>query len=136
MYYNWRDIIMEKTIPAEVVDKYINGYFKHKYHIDIGRQPHFWDAVRVLSANINADVSRIIDENADYCLIDVFGYYSVKYVESDVTTVTDLAKKIATEIIEEENKTILPVDVFLLSKKLEEIEKDVNYLRARNAIYG
>lgn len=127
---------MGNSVSAEVADKYINGYFKKKYTVDVSRQPRFWEAVRELSANINADVSSLIDEKADYCIMSVGDYSSVKYLGLGVTTVTEFAKKIAAEIIEEENKTIQPVEVFLLTKRLEEIEITVSYLNARMAIYG
>ena len=47
---------MAKYVSKEVAEKYIDGYFKRKYPINESDQPNFWDAVKELVTNINADV--------------------------------------------------------------------------------
>ena len=119
---------MAKIISEESFCKYIEGYYKKKYRIDKSKQPHFWDAVWELVKDINADISSLIDDNFAYCVKDLVGYKNVMSLDKDIKNVSELAKKIAREIIKEEEKEYDPVDIFLLTKKIEYIENKVNSL--------
>ena len=113
---------MTKNISDEIIDRYFD-YFKIMYRVAESKQPNFWKAVKILCNDINADISSLIDEEKDFCVSTKMGYRHVSYLDQNVNTVTDLAKIIAKKIIEEESKEVRPVDLFLLNKKMEDIER-------------
>lgn len=120
---------MGKIISKEVAEKYIDGYFKSKYPIFEPIQPTFWDAVKELVVNINADVSLLINEGSPYCV--PYGKQSLKHISwylKNIRNVTDFAKWIAQQIIESESKPVTPAEVFLMEKRIEALEKSMNYL--------
>ena len=116
---------MTKNISDEIIDRYFD-YFKIMYRVAESKQPNFWKAVKILCNDINADVSSLIDEEKDFCASTKMGYRHVSYLDQSVNTVTDLAKIIAKKIIEEESKEVRPVDLFLLNKKMEDIERKLS----------
>lgn len=114
------------NVSKEVAKKYIDGYFKEKYPICEATQPNFWEAVEILASDIEADVSALINEKKQYCV--PYDDYSSKHVSfwgSDINTVTDLAKKIAAEIIKSESTATRAVDYFLLQKDVEALNERV-----------
>lgn len=128
---------MANNIPASVVEKYIDGYFKIKYPVSEKKQPHFWDAVKKLSEDINADVSSLINDEDPFCI----GESSKTFIhigrnDKTIKTVTDLAKKIASEIITEESKTAFQFDLFILTKKIKALEEQIKYSNPGGGIYS
>ena len=120
---------MEKLISKEVAEKYIDGYFKSKYPIRESIQPTFWDAVKELAVNINADVSSLINEDSPYCVpSDENSSTHISWYGENIRNVTDFAKMIAQQIIESESKSVTPVEVFLMEKRIEALEKRMNYM--------
>ncbi len=113
---------MTKPVSKEVAEKYIDGYFKRKYPIREFAQPTFWDAVKELVANINADVSKLIDEDKPFCVpTDEYSSGHISRYGKDIRTVTDFAKRIAQQIIESESKPVSPAEVFLMKKRITKI---------------
>ena len=120
---------MEELVSKEVAEKYIDGYFKSKYPIRESIQPTFWDAVKELAVNINADVSSLINEDSPYCVpSDENSSTHISWYGENIRNVTDFAKMIAQQIIESESKSVTPVEVFLMEKRIEALEKRMNYL--------
>lgn len=120
---------MEKLVSKEVAEKYIDGYFKSKYPIRESIQPTFWDAVKELAVNINADVSSLINEDSPYCVpSDENSSTHISWYGENIRNVTDFAKMIAQQIIESESKSVTPVEVFLMEKRIEALEKRMNYM--------
>lgn len=127
---------MAKYVSKEVAEKYIDGYFKKKYPINESDQPNFWDAVKELVTNINADVSTLIDENNSLCV--PVGEYSLVHISQygkDIRTVTDFAKRIAQQIIESESRPVSPAEVFLMEKRIEALEESISSCKTLTAIY-
>ena len=120
---------MDKSVSKEVAEKYINGYFKSKYPIRESIQPTFWDAVKELVVNINADVSLLIDEDKPFCIpSSTRGSMHICKYGKDIKTVTDFAKKIAQQIIDSESKAVTPVDFFLMERRIEALEESMDYM--------
>ena len=120
---------MEKLVSKEVAEKYIDGYFKSKYPIRESIQPTFWDAVKELAVNINADVSLLINEDSPFCVpSDENSSTHISWYGENIRNVTDFAKMIAQQIIESESKSVTPVEVFLMEKRIEALEKRMNYM--------
>ena len=120
---------MEKLVSKEVAEKYIDGYFKSKYPIRESIQPTFWDAVKELVVNINADVSLLINEDFPYCVPS--GEKSSMHISrygKNIKNVTDFAKRIAQQIIESESKPVTPAEVFLMEKRIEALQESMNYV--------
>lgn len=138
---------MEFSVPKETAEKYIDLRFKSYYTIDEKLQPHFWDAVVVLCEDIDADVSKLIDEEKTYCL----PYYDrdanwgrggwihldVSELEGNFSTATSLAKHIANLIIEEEKKgPVSRAEFYAYQKKVEYLLEKANYVDPSAIIYG
>ena len=120
---------MEKLVSKEVAEKYIDGYFKSKYPIRESIQPTFWDAVKELAVNINADVSLLIHEDSPFCVpSDENSSTHISWYGENIRNVTDFAKRIAQQIIESESKPVTPAEVFLMEKRIEALEESMNYL--------
>ena len=120
---------MERLVSKEVAEKYIDGYFKSKYPIRESIQPTFWDAVKELAVNINADVSLLINEDSPFCVpSDENSSTHISWYGENIRNVTDFAKMIAQQIIESESKSVTPVEVFLMEKRIEALEKRMNYM--------
>ena len=116
-------------IDKDAAMKYINGYFKKKYPISTQIQPHFWEAVALLCEDMDADVSSLIDETNLWCYCKGGGYSILNQsLNLNVTTLNELAHKIASEIIEVDSIPIERVDVFLLQKKVEFLSEKILYL--------
>ena len=127
---------MSKAVSKEVAEKYIDGYFKKEYPILESAQPTFWDAVKELVVNINADVSGLINEEEAFCVLD--GKYSSSHISrygEGIRTVTDFAKKIAQQIIESESKPVSPSEVFLMKRRIESLEERMGYAEMRYKKY-
>lgn len=133
---------MSESIKESVVDRYINEYYKEKINIDREEQPNFWEAVKKLCLDPNADVTNLIisNENSEYCLYSYdysnhkYSYHISKAVKG-AKNVLEAAKIIATEIINNENRKDVNVSLFLLEKRIEELEKRTNTLSAFNTVY-
>ena len=120
---------MEKLVSKEVAEKYIDGYFKSKYPIRESIQPTFWDAVKELVVNINANVSSLINEDSPYCIPSgKRGSMHISRYGKDIRNVADFAKRIAQQIIESESKPVTPVEFFLMEKRIEALEESMNYV--------
>lgn len=127
---------MSKAVAKEVAEKYIDGYFKKEYPILESAQPTFWDAVKELVVNINADVSGFINEENAFCAPD--GKYSLGHISrygEGIRTVTDFAKKIAQQIIDSESKPVRPAEVFLMERRIESLEERMGYAEMRHKKY-
>lgn len=127
---------MYESVPREVAQGYINGYFKKKYRINEKMQPNFWEAVMVLCENKDADISSLIDEDNERCIIVgsrdmhyVYGYISS--VEKDVKNLSDFAKKIADQIIKRESTPISSLEFFILQKQVESMSRELLNVQAR-----
>ena len=106
---------MEKHVSEAVAEMYIKEYFKNEYRISEEMQPNFWEAVKKLAVDINADVTNLIDEENSFCVPErrnIFRHIS---------------------IIDSENKTVNPVEVFLLEKRIEALERKVHYIELGHA---
>lgn len=127
---------MAKSVSKEVAEKYIDGYFKKEYPISESAQPTFWEAVKELVANINADVSNLIDEDESYCVPKgEYSWWHISRYGEGISTVTDFAKRIAQQIIESESKPVSPVEVFLMERRIEALEESMGYMEMRHAKY-
>ena len=116
-------------ITKDIAEKYINGYFYQKYPISKKIQPRFWEAVILLCEDMDADVSSLIDETNLWCYCARSGrFYNI--LNLNVTTLNELAHKIASEIIEADSIPIKNVDFFVLQQKVEYLTKRVLYLSA------
>lgn len=126
---------MKKHVSEAVAEMYIKEYFKNEYRISEDMQPNFWEAVKKLAVDINTDVTNLIDEENSFCVPEgrrnIFRHISI--YDANIKTVTDLAKKIAKKIIDSENKTVNPVEVFLLEKRIEALERKVHYIELGHA---
>lgn len=127
---------MIKKISEEVINLYFEDYFKKEYHVAESRQPKFWKAVKVLCNDINADVSSLIDEEKDFCISTKMGYRHVTCLDQNAKTVTDLARIIAKKINEVESKEVRPVDLFLLNKRMENLERKLQSHISIDSICG
>ena len=120
-------------ITKDTAEKYINGGFYQKYPISKKVQPHFWEAVILLCEDMNADVSSLIDETNLWCYYTRSGGFCNilnQNLNLNVTTLNELAHKIASEIIETESIPIKNVDFFVLQQKVEYLTERVLYLSA------
>ena len=127
---------MAKPVSKEVAEKYIDGYFKKKYPIRESAQPTFWDAVKELVVNINADVSELINEDKSYCVpSDEYSSGHISRYGKGIKTVTDFAKTIAQQIIESESKPVSPAEVFLMERRIESLEERMGYAEMRHKKY-
>lgn len=126
---------MTKNIPDEVINKYFD-YFKIMYRVAESKQPDFWKAVKILCNDINADISSLIDEEKEFCASTKMGYRHVSCLDQNAKTVTDLARIIAKKIIEEESKEVRPVDLFLLNKRMENLERKLQSHISIDSICG
>lgn len=122
---------MIKSVPKEVSEKYIEGYFKKKYPIDESKQPFFWEAVKKLCEDASADVSELINEKETICIQRKNSCYSVTKI-TGMNSVTDLAKKISCEIINSysRHESLGSAYCFILEKRIKQLEREVNYLLA------
>ena len=138
---------MKFSVPKETAEKYIELQFKSHYEIDKKRQPHFWDAVITLCEDIDADVSKLINEDEPNCLMyyqsgDFYSrggwiHFSVSELKGKFDTVTSLAKHIANQIIEEEKKgPVSRAEFYDLQKKMEYLLKKANYVDPSTITYG
>ena len=120
-------------ITKDIAEKYINGYFYQKYPISKKIQPRFWEAVILLCEDMDADVSSLIDETNLWCYCARSGrFYNILNLNLNlnVTTLNELAHKIASEIIEADSIPIKNVDFFVLQQKVEYLTERVLYLSA------
>ena len=120
-------------ITKDTAEKYINGGFYQKYPISKKVQPHFWEAVILLCEDMDADVSSLIDETNLWCYCTRSGGFCNILNQSlnlNVTTLNELAHKIASEIIETDSIPIKNVDFFVLQQKVEYLTERVLYLSA------
>ena len=120
-------------ITKDIAEKYINEYFYQKYPISKKIQPRFWEAVILLCEDMDADVSSLIDETNLLCYCARSGrFYNILNLNLNlnVTTLNELAHKIASEIIEADSIPIKNVDFFVLQQKVEYLTKRVLYLSA------
>ena len=120
---------MANPVPVEVTEMYIDVYYHAKYPVDEEKQPLFWEAVKLLAIDIEADVSKYIDDNENYCIkASPDAYYHIGYLGQGIKSITDLARKIATEIREVESKQVSPSEVFFLTKRVEALEEMVMHV--------
>lgn len=121
------------TIARETVEKYINKYYKIKYLIEESVQPRFWEAVILLCNDLNADITLYIDDRKKFCV-----HYSnlmrdpiTKY---GVSSVTELAEKIAREIRNSERRDINKLEYFLLKKRIRNMEETLETIKKKLGI--
>ena len=120
-------------ITKDIAEKYVNEYFYQKYPISKKIQPRFWEAVILLCEDMDADVSSLIDETNLWCYCARSGgLYNILNLNLNlnVTTLNELAHKIASEIIETDSIPIKNVDFFVLQQKVEYLTERVLYLSA------
>ena len=123
-------------VTVEVAERYIDVYYRARYPIDEEKQPLFWEAVKLLAVDIEADVSKYIDENENYCVKTTSdNFFHISNLEPGIRSTVELAKKIANEIREVESKPVSPADVFFLSKRVELLEDLVLHHGGSGAFY-
>lgn len=118
------------TIARETVERYINRYYKKHYLIDETVQPKFWEAVILLCNDADADVTEYIDDSKKFCV----QYSNLKRKPVTmfmVSSVTELAKKIAREIRNSELKDINKFEYFLLKNKVKNMEETLIEIKNR-----
>lgn len=121
---------MYESVPRDVAQGYINRYFKKIYPINEKMQPNFWEAVMVLCENKDADISLFINEDNERCIIvgtrDMhYVYGNISSVVKDVKNLSDLAKKIADQIIKRESTPVSPLEFFILQKQVERMSGQI-----------
>ena len=134
-----------KPIPREVATKYIEQYFKKRWllgdewkkilRVNEAQQPKFWEMVIRLCENFEADVSDLVnpDERAKFFLLTAYKgeEFSIGnavcegYLDKSIETIPDLARYIASQIINAEHQ---PADttnlrLFLLERQVAELNK-------------
>ena len=123
-------------VTVEVAERYIDVYYRARYPIDEEKQPLFWEAVKLLSVDLQTDISEYIDENENYCVkIDSEHDYYIGNLGAGVRSIMDLARKIANEIREAESKPVSSSEFFFLTKRVEALENLVSHLGGKNAGY-
>jgi len=123
-------------VTVEVAERYIDVYYRARYPIDEEKQPLFWEAVKLLTVDLQTDISEYINENENYCIkTDSEHSYYIGNLGSGVRSIMDLARKIATEIREAESKPVSSSEFFFLTKRVEALENLVLHLGGKNASY-
>ena len=120
-------------ITRETVDKYINEYYKNKYLIDETVQPKFWEAVILLCCDLKADITGYINDVKKFC-VRYTNLTRKSITIYEVRSVTELAKKIAREIRNNELKDINKFEYFLLRNKVKDMEKMLVTIKNRLGI--
>ena len=123
-----------KIISEEVISKYLDNFFKIRYDVVEGKQPNFWEAVRILCNDTEADVSHLLNEENMYCLRSSLGIQSC-YTVNMSKSVLEFALYIANSIRESEARTTTNVDLFILEEKMKKIEEKVRLLGGYSGIY-
>ena len=123
-------------VTVKVAERYIDVYYRARYPIDEEKQPLFWEAVKLLTVDLQTDISEYINENENYCIkTDSEHAYYIGNLGAGVRSIMDLARKIANEIREAESKPVSSSEFFFLTKRVEALENLVLHLGGKNASY-
>ncbi|MBR1884510.1 MAG: hypothetical protein IJ809_06265 [Clostridia bacterium] len=128
---------MSKSIKESVVNRYINEYYKEVYKISKEKQPNFWEAVRKLCLDPNADVTNLIISNENYCVCTdyIYRYNHISNVVEEAENVLDAIKIISTEIINNEKRKDVNVELFLLEKRVKRLEERTDSISSHHTVY-
>ena len=111
-------------IKTDIIDMYIQIY-KKDYPINEETQPRFWEAVKVLAKNPNADVRKLINEEEPYIIRNgKNSYVHVSRWNSRFKKVEDVVREIASEISNYQNPEL---QGYLLCKFIKESRREPRY---------
>ena len=129
---------VKTKIDRNIADSYIERYYKKKYsNIDLNVQPKFWEAVGFMcEVGIDqADISNLIDTNENYIFRDGYSRRHVSHLFKDIKNVEDLVNFFAREILESESYEYTRLDIFILQKEIERINRKIDYLDIRKECF-
>ena len=117
-------------IDKDTIMEYINRCYTRKYPINPQIQPDFWKAVAMLCENIDTDVSSLINEKKPCCVEKQRGRnVHFSSLNQQVSTLFELAQKIASEIIEEDSKLVEKVEIVALREQVKRLEQEIFFLK-------